>query len=197
MNKESKIGKLNILLEMHGIKECENYAEYLFWSKVDIKDNKDECWNWLASTDYVGYGHFNINDYDDTLAHRVAYIICRSNIPDDKIVTHQCNNPSCCNPDHLQLGTHSENIQYSLRCDRHSVLTNEHVREIHKLLLEGNLKQSEIAELYNIARTEISRINTGERWGRITGIKYGQKISNHRVTDLFKKQFRQSRGVDK
>lgn len=58
-----------------------------------------------------GYGIVTIS-YDNgaerysILAHRFAMALhLDRDLPDDLLVCHRCNNPPCCNPDHLYLGT--------------------------------------------------------------------------------------------
>lgn len=86
-----------------------------FWSRVDIKEN-NECWNWKAGRCSKGYGTFKINR-KVLGTHRVAFalannmfsLLCRVSIPDGLHVLHSCDNPPCCNPMHLRLGTNKEN----------------------------------------------------------------------------------------
>jgi hypothetical protein len=80
-----------------------------FWSLIDIKNNND-CWEWKNSLSQDGYGKFKCNK--KTLrAHRVSYFLRYGDLPDNLFVCHKCDNPKCCNPEHLFLGTPKQNIQ--------------------------------------------------------------------------------------
>ena len=90
-----------------------------FWPRVQKADG---CWPWIASIGTDGYGKFWVRGRT-THAHRVAWELTHGQIPDDdpRLVCHHCDNPPCCNPAHLFLGTHSENAQDMVRKgrDRH------------------------------------------------------------------------------
>lgn len=43
-------------------------------------------------------------------AHRVSWEIHYGPIPEGAVVMHSCDNPPCCNPSHLRLGTQRENL---------------------------------------------------------------------------------------
>lgn len=79
-----------------------------FWSKVDIKDDPMACWEWLGARKPRGYGNVRINKKYQ-LAHRVAWEVTNFEIPQGFVVCHTCDNPSCCNPSHLMLGTMRSN----------------------------------------------------------------------------------------
>jgi hypothetical protein len=84
-----------------------------FWSKVD-KRTPSECWPWAASRNGFGYGMFGITRERGTTkiykAHRVAYELTRGTIPDGQCVCHTCDRPPCCNPAHLFLASHRDNM---------------------------------------------------------------------------------------
>jgi hypothetical protein len=94
----------------------ESFREY-FKMKVDIRQ-EDECWNWKGATDDSGYG---IIFYKNkcTFTHRVAYMLYKDNTfkaktdelnhKDSHIILHSCDNPTCCNPKHLSVGTPKDN----------------------------------------------------------------------------------------
>jgi hypothetical protein len=73
--------------------------------------NLTKCWEWQAARDRNGYGklHRVINGHLEHYTHRIAYRLLVGEIPDHLEVDHICENPACCNPDHLRLLTHKEN----------------------------------------------------------------------------------------
>jgi hypothetical protein len=80
-----------------------------FWSKVKILSD-NECWPWLRRKDRKGYGQLFFTR-DNEKAHRVAFQVTNGPIPSGFCVLHHCDNPICCNPDHLFLGTQLDNIK--------------------------------------------------------------------------------------
>lgn len=83
--------------------------------KIEI-DSETECWNWTKSTSQ-GYGQININKVKWN-AHRLAYAMTKGTIPDNLLVRHKCNNRKCCNPDHVEVGTHFDNYHDSIETHR-------------------------------------------------------------------------------
>ncbi len=89
-----------------------------FWEKVDIR-SKDECWKWKASRPGGNaYGGFRASGHHYQ-AHRFAFIVTIGPIPDGMFVCHKCDNPPCCNPDHLFVGTRLDNIRDMVSKGRH------------------------------------------------------------------------------
>lgn len=79
-----------------------------FWSLVDRR-GADECWNWMSPSAYEGgYGSFSYKGKSQR-ANRLAWQFTYGEIPGGMFVCHQCDNPPCCNPNHLFLGTTQEN----------------------------------------------------------------------------------------
>lgn len=92
-------------------------VEERFWSKVDAKGD-DECWLWKAAKDSEGYGVFSIGarNYKSNI---VAWTLFNGRIEPGLLVCHKCDTPACCNPTHLFLGTHTENMQDMSQKGRH------------------------------------------------------------------------------
>lgn len=83
-----------------------------FWEKVK-KGSKDSCWLWQASTYRNGYGQFGRGGRNagNEVASRMAWILTYGEIPKGLNVLHTCDNPLCCNPEHLWLGTQANNLE--------------------------------------------------------------------------------------
>lgn len=79
-----------------------------FLSKTRRAENG--CLIWTAGRVRYGYGGFM---YEGRLvsAHRFAYELVNSPIPDGMMVLHSCDNPPCVEPDHLRVGTHADNMR--------------------------------------------------------------------------------------
>jgi len=71
---------------------------------------KDGCWIWIGVVSNAGYGKTRY-EKKDISAHRLSYIVFIGSIPDGKNVCHKCDEKRCVNPEHLWLGSQSENIK--------------------------------------------------------------------------------------
>lgn len=146
--------------------------EYRFWPKVK-KGSPDECWPWQSSLTR-GYGMIFAWGRPQ-FAHRIAYAIVRGSVPAGISVLHKCDNPPCCNPDHLFLGTALENMRDRNAKGRANVatgegaggakLTGEQAMAIYNA--RGYFK--DIAREYGVSITTVSKIKMGETWKSITG----------------------------
>lgn len=94
-----------------------------FWAKVQ-KGEPDQCWLWINSTNGAGYGMITRKRPDGThgrsLAHRLSYEIHCGPIPDNALICHKCDNPSCVNPAHLFIGSYRDNTHDMMRKGRHN-----------------------------------------------------------------------------
>lgn len=144
-----------------------------FWSKVDMR-NPFECWPWLAAVRRKdeGYGAFWMNRRHQP-ASRVAYILVFGTIPVGLKVCHHCDNPNCCNPEHLFTGTHLDNMYDMVKKNRkpkgvianHSGKLNEDdVLFIRKSVKNKTLTQKKLAKLFYVGTATVSRVVRGKTY---------------------------------
>lgn len=146
-------------------------SEFLFWSHVANGDDA-ECWPWLgAKTAMGGYGKATWRR-KSVNAHRLAWILAKGTIPSGLFVCHKCDNPPCCNPAHLFLGTAAENNADKVSKGRSrngsrshlAKLTEGQVREIKQRVLDGGLFHHELAVEYGVSPGTITAIATEAVW---------------------------------
>lgn len=138
------------------------------WARVN-KDGPNGCWIYSGATDRRGYGRpaYKQKRY---YAHRRSYEIHRGPIPAGMLVLHKCDNPPCCNPEHLFLGTDADNAQDKARKGRalggekciHAKLTEPQVIEIKAQ--RGKATQRELAARYGVTQPAITAILAGRTW---------------------------------
>ena len=85
----------------------ENIEDRIF-DKTDI-DLITQCWNFNGTPDKDGYG-FTTFEYKTYKLHRFSHLLFKGEIPDGFVVDHLCKNRLCCNPEHLEAVSHSENM---------------------------------------------------------------------------------------
>ena len=90
------------------------------WPNISIKDRFEKyvmpvpecgCHIWIGACDTTGYGRFRDHNGLLVAANRMAWEIYKGPIPDNLLVLHTCDTPSCVNPRHLFLGNYRDNIK--------------------------------------------------------------------------------------
>lgn len=87
-----------------------------------VKQQPSGCWEWTRFKDNEGYGQIDWGA-EKWGASRWAYLVINGDFPRELYVLHKCDNPSCCNPDHLFLGTQKDNIQDAISKRRFGIYT--------------------------------------------------------------------------
>lgn len=149
-------------------------VENLFWAKVD-KCGEDECWGWQKARHPKGYGQFSFNGTTNR-AHRVAWILVYGPIPKGLYVCHRCDNPPCCNPKHLFLGTQKDNMEDCARKERKKQkLSQKDIVEIRRKYTVDKILQVQLAKQFGISNRTISQIVAGDRWAWVEYLPSGGK----------------------
>jgi hypothetical protein len=161
-----------------------------FWNKVD-KRSPDECWHWKGHIMKGGYGTFSAQ-YKTLKPHRIAYAAYYNVDPGNYLVCHHCDNPPCCNPLHLFLGTYADN---RADCDAkgrtgraiginsgahkkphriargeqqgHALLTAKDVLAIRSEYATGNITQKQLGEKFRVSRSTIKMVVNRNNWKHI------------------------------
>lgn len=149
--------------------------EQTFWKRVS-KPSPDECWEWQGGKTPDGYGSAGHKN-KSVLAHRLAWELTNGPIPEGMEVCHKCDNPPCCNPDHLFLGTHADNIRDMFAKGRNNPrrgaansnakLTESQVKEIRSRYANKDGNTYELAQEYGVSQVTISALIRRKTWGHV------------------------------
>lgn len=134
------------------------------------------CWEFVGGRTGANYGAVSIRKFEQKGAHIIAFEYFNGPIQKGMQVCHSCDNPPCCNPEHLFLGTYQDNKNDEVAKGRHafgervgnSKLTEEEVIEIRQLLVQGYSLAS-IGRAFNVTKQAIWRIREGLCWRHLNG----------------------------
>ncbi len=157
--------------------ECSHQAQRkdiaeAFWAKVE---KTSDCWLWTGGKARFGHGLFTMGHKGRTIgAHRFSYEQVYGPIPDGLAVCHRCDTPACVRPDHLFLGTRTDNNLDKVHKGRQSngqaiwqaKLTEDDVRAI-RVAPGGWGKIKALAERYGVDPDTITRIRHGKLWKHV------------------------------
>lgn len=142
-----------------------------FWRLVNIT-SEGECWPWTGYLDNDGYGLFVFHGRRRP-AHELAYSFTYGEKRLPTLDTcHSCDNPPCCNPNHLRFGTRQSNVDEMRERDRAATpnrkLTDAQVIEMRERRASG-ARQKDLAEHYGITDGAVSMIVRGLQWANVGG----------------------------
>jgi hypothetical protein len=106
----------------------------------------------------------------------MCWEIVNGEIPDNICVLHRCDNPPCCNPLHLFLGTNYENIAdrdqkgRTARGEKIGKLTEGAVKVIISEYAGGGITQRELSRKHGISRAQVSHIVNRRYWKALHGL---------------------------
>ncbi len=147
-----------------------------FWDKMD---RSGECWIWQGYRNPKGYGQIRITSEEKTtravLTHRLSYELTYGPIPNGKYVCHRCDNPSCCRPDHLFIGTIADNQQDMVLKGRtsrgehhyHTTLKSTDIIAIRTQYAAGSVSQADLGRMFGVHAGTIGAIIARRTWKHV------------------------------
>ena len=147
-----------------------------FLAKIAIQ--ADNCWLWLGSCSTTGgYGQFWDGDRVRR-AHAVSYELFIGKIPEGKIIRHTCDVPRCVNPQHLLIGTQSENILDSVSRGRYRYRTAPrpetsgelngrailNVQRVDEIRSNPHISCENFAKIFSVSSSAVWRARNKKSW---------------------------------
>lgn len=158
------------LLSLHPQQRLREKAIAKFWVRLDRSSG---CWLWTGYKTYRRYGLLWFGT-KNVSTHRLAWMLTYGDIPHGLYVCHTCDNPPCCNPSHLWLGTSADNAHDRDAKGRGgalfgeqnpaSKLTAEQIEEIRRSYVPRKVSQDRLAIKFGVSQTVIGSIVRDKTW---------------------------------
>ena len=166
-----------------------------FWKSVT--KSEQECWNWEGSK-VRKYGYITIQQPVKIGVHRFSWILHNGDIPEGLYVCHKCDNPSCCRPDHLFLGTQAQNMADKKSKGRgfikmrycNSKLTAEQIFKIREDYRPHKVTQKILSQQYGVSRENIHYILKGKSWKHFPTAN-PEKDERYKLSDIQIKEIKE------
>lgn len=165
--------------------------EGIVWIEKRTTKNAYGCWEWNLCRDRNGYGKTGLSRNGQThwwRAHRIAWTLAHGYTP--LMVLHKCDNPCCCNPEHLFVGTALDNNRDSVAKGRNATgersgarlhpemtprgenqykakLSNTIVREARHQYKNGLASQGQLARKYGVNQSTMYEAIHGITWKHV------------------------------
>ncbi len=171
---------------------------------LESRSTPDEngCMNWLRCKNKAGYGQVRFSG-KQWPTHRAIWEHYNGVIPKGMLVCHHCDNPACCNPEHLFVGTHLDNHRDKIRKSRQArgtqagsaKLKDTDVLDIRRRYAEG-ISASRIAKDSSLANSTVRKIIIGLTWKHLpdaiekTRNSFRSDSEIRKIRDLFKRGYK-------
>lgn len=147
---------------------------------IILEEDKNGCLVCLSHCkDEYGYTKIIYKGKQERL-HRVIYEMNYGEIPKGMVIRHKCDNPNCCNIDHLEIGTHQDNSNDMVKRGRSvkgrkyptlrgtnnvkNKLSDNDVKEIYL----SKLGYRKLSKIYNVSPSSIKNIKKKKLWNWLT-----------------------------
>lgn len=121
-----------------------------------------DCLIWQGCRNTDGYPKISRGSNCNIKGHRYVYEQVKGSIPEGLVIRHICDNILCLNPDHLIIGTPTDNMKDRVERGRtHNHLTNEQYEQIRELRRQG-LSQDKVSKIVGCSQTQVSKMELGK-----------------------------------
>lgn len=144
-----------------------------FFERRITIDGATQCWIWNGSVNQWGYGRTKTPLSKERAAHRLSFVLHNGQIGNGLLVLHKCDTPRCCNPQHLFLGTNTDNMRDMAAKGRHSgrrgetnnsaKLTRAGACDIRTAFAGGETVSS-LSQRFGVSRRAIKLLLDGVTW---------------------------------
>lgn len=140
--------------------------------KLSFETNQKGC-QLVTSHKPDKFGHIRMKiEGEQVFLHRFLYEKTYGKIEEGLVIRHKCDNPNCMNINHMEKGTHFDNVQDRVARGRsakgknngRAKLTEDDVRKIKKDTIHTN---PELAKMFNVDKSAIRSIRIGKTWKHI------------------------------
>jgi len=140
--------------------------------QIEYRVNENGCHICISHyIDPFGYPKFKRNGKDWIMS-RYIYTQNFGEIPKGLVIRHKCDNTGCINPEHLELGTVSENnkdLAIRFRASQGEEHKDSKLKEYQVVeIFKSKLPSTKLSKIYNVSHQSISNIRNNVTWKKIT-----------------------------
>lgn len=145
-----------------------------FLSRLKLTESGCLEWRGARDTERGGYGHLRVRGRTFK-AHRWAWFLAHG-AHAIGMVLHRCDNPPCCNPDHLFVGTAADNARdmaakgrsepHRGEANGNALLTVGDVVEIRARYAAG-VSQRALAREFGVSRGAVENVVRRKNWAHV------------------------------
>jgi len=146
--------------------------EESFWARVE---KTDSCWWWRGYVNNNGYGRLYVALKKKSMsAHKLSYVLAHGDVPEGMVIMHSCDNRKCVNPEHLRVGTASDNQRDAMHKNRayfsrikgdyHPRSDLSEISVARALLVKDALPVQDIANALGTSKSNIYKIVQKVSW---------------------------------
>lgn len=121
------------------------------------------CWVWTKTVNDQGYGLMTVEGKRWRCS-RFSYTVFIGEIPKGQVIRHTCDNPPCCNPEHLIPGTHSDNTKDMVRRGRHGLQKLDETSADYIRENPEGLPVRDLMDRFEVSEATIYDIRKGRTW---------------------------------